>query len=749
MDELANFFAQHRRLLAALVILVTAGAAVGLTRVRIDSDPRAMLNAQDRISGPLQRLNEDFDAGDRDCVIVFEGIDFITPQGVSVVKQVAEGVERLAGIRRVTSMLNIRGKRSRLGGRYIPPLIPPSAEFPESWFETARADAVGHPLLARLLSDDRRTTLVVAALDSKPRSDAELRELIESIEQVADEATAGTAVTAGLTGLPVLRLEMIGSLIRDQKKFNITAMCAAGGVCFLIFRSLLSTMMIMLASSTGVIWTLGAMGWMGVPINMITSVIAPLVLVIGVSDAIHLHLEMRRAKSRGAGRLEAAQIGIRHVGPACALTSLTTFVGFGSLLLASLDVIRVFGAWSALGCVLNYVAVIIVLPLLSSVFPERALVGEFRFVGLAASRLSVLLNQISRWRWTVVVTAVALTGGLFYISLTLRAENRLTETIPLGQPAYQALQTCDAKFGGAMVASVLIEVPTQSSAVAAQADLLPVLKEVHAAIDRQRHIHHPTSLLSLLQSLPDAGRELQERVYLLQEMPKDVVRQFINASATRALVDARIPDVGSRTLLPEFEALQREFDELAEQYPGYSIELTGGSVLSIRNLRLVVRDLWSSLSAAAIVIIVVLTLVFRSPILGIISAIPNVFPLVSAAAALVLLGRPLEVSSVVVFSMCLGIATDDTIHFLARYRLERSQGVFPAAAVRAAIEVVGEAILVTTILLTIGFGSFWFSLIPALQNVGELACISLTAALIGDLIILPSLLLVAYDRPEP
>jgi predicted RND superfamily exporter protein len=225
------------------------------------------------------------------------------------------------------------------------------------------------------------------------------------------------------------------------------------------------------------------------------------------------------------------------------------------------------------------------------------------------------------------------------------------------------------------------------------------------------------------------------------------VFQYINKAGNRAIVQARIPDVGSKTLEPEFDALEHDFSEIAKRYPGVSLELTGGTVLSFRNLRLVVRDLWRSLSAATVVIIIVLSLAFRSFGLGAISALPNMFPLVCASAGLVLVGKPLEVSSVVVFSMCLGIATDDTIHFLARYQHERSAGAAPEEAVSRSIDIVGEAMLVTTILLTFGFGSFMFSQIPALQNVGQLACVALVTALIGDLVILPSLILLAYDRP--
>ena len=738
MDYLADLFARRRWLLAGFAAGVTCLALAGLVRLRVDSDPRAMLNARDRVAEPLLRLEEEFGGGDADCVIVLEGLDFISPSGVAIVSDVVDRVGRLEGADRVVSLLSVRSQRRV--GRYFMPLVPPDPAASSNWFEQARAAASAHPLLGTLLSADRRTTLVVVSVASRENEESRLRRFVSNLREQVDVATEGSRVRASMTGLPVLRVEMIGSLMSDQLKFNMTALFASGAVCLLMFRSVSSTLMIMLASMTGVVWTMGAMGWAGVPVNMITSVIAPLVLVIGISDAIHLHLEMRRAYAGGCSRVEAAAAGIRHVGLACALTSLTTCVGFGSLVLASLDVIRVFGMVAAVGCILNYVAVIITLPLLTAVFPASALAGNLRSSGIT-SQLAPLLISLTRRREVIVFAAVFVTTLLFVQSLKLETESRLTETISIDQPAYQALQVCDEQFGGGLLAQVLVEWTPQRGA-----DLIPVLGEIHAAFAVQPHLQNPTSLLSLLQSLPGEGDDLRKRVGQLRRLPTPIVRQYINASNTRAVVTARIPDAGSRTLDPEFAAIENDFADIMDRHPGFSIDLTGGSVLSFRNMRLIAQDLWRSLSVAAVVIIVVLTLAFRSFSLGAISALPNLFPLVCAAALLMLAGRPLETSCVVVFSMCLGIAADDTIHFLARYQHERRQGATPPEAVMRTLQVVGEAIIVTTVLLTIGFGSFMMSEIPALQNVGQLACVALITALVGDLVILPSLLLLVYDH---
>ena len=740
MDFLAEFFAKHRLFLASLVTMATLGSAVGVFRLRIDSDPRAMLNAEDLQAGPLRELEANFGANDTDCVIVLETEDFISPVGVQVVNDLVTRALKVEGVERVVSMLSVRGN-IRVS-RYVAPLLPPSADASAETFEKAKQAAHNHPLLTnRLLSADRTTSLVIVRLAGNNHSENRIRQFVSALQVASDEATAGTPVTAALTGLPVLRLEMISALMRDQLKFNITAMSAGGIVCFLVFQSIRSTYIVMVSSMTGVLWTLGLMGWMGVPLNMITTVIAPLVLVLGVSDAIHLYLEIRRAAHEGQSPVAAAQAGIRNVGLACAVTSLTTFAGFGSLRLASLDVIRVFGSWAAIGCALNYVAIIVMVPLLATTLPSSKTDRTSSLVEKAIAPLGPLLWAITRWRWAVVITTVIVTIGLFLLGLSLHAENRLTETIPTKEQAYQALLKCDNRFGGALMASAIVQWPKE-----AFPDLIPVLTEVHAAIDRQPHIHNPTSLLNLLQSRPGTSPDLRRRIPQLRYLPREIIHQFMNQEKTHAVVDARIPDVGSSVLSPEFAALEADFQQITEKYPQFSIHLTGGSVPVVSQSaasgpgpvdKPVGRSAGDHCRPIA-------RFPFHSS--GRDQCDPECLSTRMRQCGAGHPGRPLEISSVVVFSMCLGIATDDTIHFLVRFQRENDSSDDPAAAVRRAIDVVGEAIVVTTVLLTIGFCSFMFSGIPALQNVGQLACVALLAALVGDLVVLPSLILLVYQR---
>ncbi len=741
MEYYAQLFGLRRGWLAVLVIVALCGSLGAMSLLRVDSDPRTLVTSASGAYDQLQQLESDFGASDGDCLILLQSeSNIISPAGVQVVKQIVEEAAATSGVERVESMLDVRGSR-RLG-RFLLPVIPPSPDVNQEWFQRARIEARTHEVLnAGILSKDQKTTAVVIRLeDATEGNDEHVKQMVQKINAIAAKATSGTKIRAAQTGLPILRMQMLRSLMNDQLKFNLLGIFAASCVSLLVFRSAISTVVVMLSSMTGVVWTMGAMALLGVPVNFITSVIPPLVLVIGVADATHMLMEIRRAARTGLAPVEAAQAGIRGVGFPCMLTSLTTMVGFGSLYMASIEPVRQFGLIAALGCVLNYVAVLLVAPLLSATPLGKRLGGEALMLQSAAVWIAGVLEFFTHYRWAVTIAGVLLTFASGVLTLQLEAENSLAETMPAGQKAYRTLRICDRELGGVLPANVVVEAPAGVPLDSPQT--MQVLREIHAVLREQKDFGQPLSILSTLESITGDNEAIDGAA--MNGFPEEVRSRFVNDATHRLLVTSRFPDAGSRALAPQFDAVDAGLQQVMKRHPGFRATLTGGSVVAFRNLRSIVKDMWSSLLTASVVIVFALIIAFRSLPAGLISIVPNLLPLFCAGAAMVLSGRTLEVGSVVVFSICLGIATDDTIHFLARYRHERQAGLAPRPAVRQAMEVVGEALLVTTVLLTIGFASLALSEIPSLRSVGMLSSIALVTALLADLVLLPSLILCVY-----
>ncbi|MFL2860988.1 MAG: MMPL family transporter [Pirellulales bacterium] len=225
----------------------------------------------------------------------------------------------------------------------------------------------------------------------------------------------------------------------------------------------------------------------------------------------------------------------------------------------------------------------------------------------------------------------------------------------------------------------------------------------------------------------------------------DTVDEMVDPDTRMAIVRARVRDAGSRQLETVYADIRTELDALAATRDGWQFDLSGMSVISARNIRQLITDLGGSLLLEVAVIAIILALAFRSPVAGIVSLIPNVFPLAVIAAVLVLTGRSLDPATVIVFNVCLGLAVDDTVHVMAALARNRREGVSIASAMRRAIVETGNPVVLGGLVLGVGFAAVTVSSVPSLAGFGRLACAAIAAATVAELILLPAVLVVTDD----
>jgi predicted RND superfamily exporter protein len=249
-------------------------------------------------------------------------------------------------------------------------------------------------------------------------------------------------------------------------------------------------------------------------------------------------------------------------------------------------------------------------------------------------------------------------------------------------------------------------------------------------------IDRAISLATVSGSLPPRAR---------RRLDPDHVRDLVSPEAHSALVRGRVSDLGSRALDAVYDRVDAGLADLAQARPGWRFELAGMSVVSARNIRQLVRDLGASLVLEVTVIGGILALAFRSPLAGIVSLIPNVFPLAVIGSLLVATGRSLDPATVIVFNVCLGLAVDDTVHVLSALSRHRRAGLSIATSVRRAVVETGNPVVIGGVVLSVGFAAVTASSVPSLAGFGMLACAAVAAATVAELVLLPALLVVTED----
>ena len=753
---LADAVTRHRLLTFLVLLAATAFSICGHLYVpRPDAEGKPASDERLRI----RTASRDFTGRSADCFLVVETPDAFTPEAVAALRKMVAAIEQLPYIEAVTwvdtiPVLNVFGLRE--------PLLPPSDASPET-FSAIRAEVLAHPLVrGQLLSADGGTLLMPIRFDwLYVESDADCStELLKVARQAvsnapspptdrASQAVSPTpspptgrdvAIRIRLTGPVPLYIAYQQAFDRNHRKFLYISYALVFVIALILFRGVRAVLVVASAPALGIIWTLGLLNWLGELSNPLTSVVLPVLLtMVGLTDGVHLMVHIRRTRAGGATPQAAARSAIRHVGLACALTSLTTAIGFASLLVAHSEFVRGFGRGCAIGVVVTFFAVVTTIPLLCSTWigtnihkgHERDLVGH----GL--KRFGGVIDFVLRRAGAVSLLAIVSTLALALIAAQLRPDDKTKDSQPTGSEAYQALTHCDQVLGGIESVRVVVSWPRQ--AVGDSEQILTAISDVARILQTEDSMQHPLSILNILESFP-GDESVTARLPFLELLPASVKESYFDTDSRSALMTVRIQDLGIARYEPVFQRVEARFLELESRYPGFEFELGGEPVRRGRNLYRIVVDLAASLGTASIVILIVMAIVYRSFRIGAITVIPNLFPLVVTASMMVLLNHPLEIASVCAFTVCLGIAVDDTIHFLTRYRDERTEGKDSGESLRSAFQGVGSAMIITTFILIAGFGSVLTSELPGQRYFAAMAVSTIAAALVGDLIFLPALL---------
>ena len=736
-----------RRWSLLAVVLISCLAGYGLSRIRIDDDLRSLLRSVRPTSlfsgSDAARVDEEFalidaignrfGAPDRDCIIRLKCIegDIFHEPGLSQIRRLVKNLEELPDVSQVRSMFDVR--RQGIAGAILP-VIPKSAGQLDSQSITdARARAHEHPLISgQLLSADGSTALCIVRLSAGADRPPQLGQAVETIEATLSDFDAD-GISVQLTGLPALRHQAALALRHDMLIFNSLGLTLAFILSATLARSLRSTVVACIPPAVGAVWAMGILGLFGAPINLLTSVVPSLALVVGTCDSIHFIEDMRRSVRRGTHQIIASSNAIRRVGTACGLTSIVTAVGFASLAAARIEAVRTFGIAAAAGALASFAAVTLLTPLLASTqFCQGLRLGRSWRL---ASRIAGTLTSFSI-RHARPIAAVGLVGTLVLtaIGMQVDADNRVVDSLPRQADSSQALLAVDKEFGGVMGIDVVVRWPEHVSW--RSDELLGALNEVHAILDTAEATSRPLSLASVTNSMPPRAR---------RRLSADAVNEMVDPATRMAIVRARVRDAGSRQLETVYADIRTELDALATTHNGWRFDLAGMSVISARNIRQLITDLGGSLLLEVAVIAIILALAFRSPVAGIVSLIPNVFPLAVIAAVLVLTGRSLDPATVIVFNVCLGLAVDDTVHVMAALARNRREGVSISSAMRRAIVETGNPVVLGGLVLGVGFAAVTVSSVPSLAGFGRLACAAIAAATVAELILLPAVLVVTDD----
>lgn len=734
----------------AVLVLLSAVMAIGLARVQADDALDQFLKSATPDYLAFEALRERFPASDLDVYLAVDGQDLLKPRHLREMQEMTFDLLLLDSVESVVSIYSLR--QPLMPGRLPPTLIPDDLTQEPDALSGLGKQLDAHPLAQhRLISPERdgnRLALFLVALNRNAVSELGLPAVVRELQAAISESTAGSDLRVGLSGMPVMKAEVIESTRRDIVVFNAIGLLVGALILGLFFRRWQLVMIAIAPALLAVMWCLGLFGWTGVRIDPLMNAVMPLVLVVTLNNAMHFLFAVCRNLDAGVAKRQAIERAIAEVGPACALTSITTSIALLSMALSSSSLIRSFGIMAALSILLALVIVIAVLPILTALFLKEG--GAKYLAGGRAKNAARLLDNAAASISTLVAKSpniiaaagVALTAVFAIAYLQLEPRFRLSDMLPDQGSAAPVLARIGDRLGGLFPLSVLIQWPENLGPQSAE--VRATIQEVHQTLERHAAISKVNSLYDLQRWAESGGLTPDEAAARLHEAaPPEVMSRFVNKERHAALVSGYIGDLESKDVLKLSRDIEPELDKVRKRHPDFTITLTGLASVGATRSTGIISQLSLSMLGAVVIVIAVIGLTFGSITFAGLSIVPNLFALFATGTWLLLLHGGLDYATIVGLTVAFGLAVDDTIHVLNRFELELHQTESTAAAIHRAVSVIGTVLILTTVALLAGMMVTQLSAVPPTRQFGLICISTLIFALIGDLFILPALILVS------
>lgn len=724
-----------------LIILCLAPIFIfGLTELEFSSDVREIFRSDSPEFAKLEEVTRQYPSSGRDVLVVLEAPELFTPAPLDAVRSLHLELSLAPGVSYVLSMFSARHPPDKDGNAMA---VAPADLDAIVDLNALKRELQAHPLVAnKLLSPDGELCLIVVALEGSAQRIADIKSAIVEIERTSREVLDGSNVKFNLTGLAVMRVEIVGALIRDQRTFALAGLAIGLALTWFFFRSLSYVLIAGLPAIVASTWLLGGMGLMGREITVLTNVVPALVMVIVFADALHMLFAIRRNLDSGRDIEASVAQAVKRVGPACVLTSLTTTLAFMSLMLVAHPFVVGFGATAALGTAIAYAATMLTLPavsrlLLGRVSPAGQQADQKRGFDRAIDSVcgSAAAIMVARPR-TVFAAGVLLTAVAAFLHAANEPKYQYRENLPRNNPASEAIEKIDTRLAGTSTIRLLLQWPADRRPKAQE--ILDIVSEAHQALQTEPLLKEVWSLKGVEDWFITGGSDRSELLHFLEKVKSPLSTRVVSPDSNSALLTGYFPDRDASILIPVLDRLEASVDKLRSRHPDVEMSLTGIIPLSARASYEMIAQLGQSLLVAVGLIILLIGISLRSLKAGLLSILPNVLPIAFGGACLYLFGSGLQFTSVIAFTIGFGIAVDSTIHVLNRYRLARQSGSDNWTAMAETIRVIGPVLIVTTIVLAGGFGATMVSELPMVRLYGQLSVVLLAAALAGDLLFLPA-----------
>lgn len=777
----------HKYKVLITMIVLLMGMIVNVPKITLDTTTEGFLREDDPVRVAYDKFQNQF-GHDEKIVVAIKSDGIFEPGNLSRLQELHNELkENVPTLNDITSLINARNTTGDEENLLVEDLF---EQWPED--EAALAEkkrlAFANPMYKDLLlnSDGTFTVIVLEANTYTSIGEEEVGELegfddemqesgeaAEEQEFISDQEMAAMVAKVreivapyssddfliDIAGSPSVTDTLKSSMQRDIKKFNGLIILSIIILLSLLFRRVSGVIFPLLAVILSVLSTVGLMSFFGTPIKIPTQILPSFILAVGVGTSIHIMAIFFHHFDKYGDKREAISYTLHHSGLAIIMTSLTTAAGVGSFSLSSVAPVSDLGIYGAAGVIIALIVSMVLLPVLIAIFPiKRKAYVSTDHQDLLERILEKIANFSQRYAKPIVVTALTLMAITIALATQMKYSHNPLTWLPEQNEARIATEKIDQEMRGTISLELIIDtkkenglydyellksieevsqyaetISTDAYFVGKVVSIVDVMKEIHKALHANDNAYYDIA------KDPDL---IAQEILLFENSGSDDLEDFVDSQFSKARITMKMPWVDSVQYHGMLEELQLHLEKTLPA--GVEVQLTGMIPLLADTITAAITSAGESYAIALVLIGLMMIMLLGNIKLGLVSMIPNLFPVFFVIAFMVIFDIPFDLFTMLVGTIVLGLAVDDNVHFMHNFRRYYDEGKSVEEAVRLTLTGSGRAMLITTIVLSIGFYVYLFASMGNLFNFGLLAGTAIIVALAADFIVAPALMALLY-----
>ncbi len=762
-ELLVRFILRFRLPVIIGIATITLFMAYQATKVQLSYELAQMLPESNLVYEQYQDFQNTFG---EDGNVAFLGIEderFLKLENFNKWLSISEEIRQINGVTSVIDMANIPeivrdDSRRKFDFKPVFPRKPQSQEELDSLIQKVYSLKFYENLL---FNPETGAVFSAVSLDREILNTQDRVGLIKNLYQTASAFEEDTGIKIHYSGLPYIRTRITEKVESELQLFVIFALIIASTALFLFFRSFKAVFFPVLIVIISVIWALGLVAVLGYEITILTGILPPLLIIIGVENCIFLLNKYHQEYRFHGNKIKALVRVVQRIGKATMLTNATTAVGFATFITTGNTLLVEFGIVAAINILFVFILTLFLIPIFFSYLaPPQAKHIKHLNNQYVRNLLKRVVDTVVFHRARVYTAfAVLFIAGIIGVS-QLHTSGSVVDDIPQRDPIYKDLLFFEKNINGVLPLEIVVETDRPNGVM--HPSTLAAIESLQQKLSDYPELSRPLSVAEAVKfarqafyrgdpdmyGLPNS----HERNFIMSYMPKpdedgqQITEALMDSTRQKTRISVQMANIGTRQIQTLQDGLQPAIDSIFDQ-ERYNVYMTGASVVFLEGSGYLVKNLLTSLLFAILIISLLMAFLFNHPRMIIISLIPNLFPQLLTAALMGLAGVPIKPSTILVFSIALGISVDNSIHFLAKFRQEFAIHKSNIKhAVLTALRESGASMIYTFGVLFFGFSIFTASSFGGTQAIGYLIAFTLFVALLSNLFLMPAILLSLHKR---